>query len=125
MSSCRLELPPRLLFVCETDAYLPTSNVSFSLMVLPLPWISLFTDSHQHTYHHSFILSLCFCETHTHTTSLQPMAQNVSMPLFGRAAAASGAENHWNEVDHFDVDILAEYLLDDGFPSGGLSLDLS
>jgi hypothetical protein len=43
------------------------------------------------------------------------MSNNVTLPRFGRA---SGVEA-WNETDHFDVDLLAEFLLDDNnaFPN--------
>lgn len=41
------------------------------------------------------------------------MAHNYQMPMFGRAGTMQVADA-WNEVDHIDVDMLAEYLLDDG-----------
>jgi hypothetical protein len=47
----------------------------------------------------------------------------VQMPLF---AASSGmtAQSFWGDVDNIDVDILAEYLLDDiGTHTGGVSFD--
>jgi hypothetical protein len=47
---------------------------------------------------------------------------NASMPFFARASKSS-AEG-WSEVDNFDVDLLAEYLLDDGsLTSNGVTFD--
>ena len=56
---------------------------------------------------------------------------NVQMPLFAPASASgmvssSSQQQHsfWGDVDNLDVDILAEYLLDDiGTNSGGVSFD--
>lgn len=55
------------------------------------------------------------------------MANNLPLPLFapssqvGGGDAAGGGGVGWNDIDHFDVDILAEYLLGDGSlpPTGG------
>jgi len=45
---------------------------------------------------------------------------NSGVPLFGRQQGPQSSESAWNEVDNLDVELLAEYLLDDGaqFPSG-------
>jgi hypothetical protein len=54
---------------------------------------------------------------------------NVQMPLFASASGmtASSAQHQnsfWGDVDHLDVDILAEYLLDDiGTNPSGVSFD--
>jgi len=46
------------------------------------------------------------------------------MPIFGRSSKAPVSE--WNDVDHFDVDVLADFLLDDGgSTSGGISFDFA
>lgn len=47
------------------------------------------------------------------------MANNVGMPRFARA---SGMDN-WTEADTFDVDLLAECLLEDGNMFGGITFD--
>jgi hypothetical protein len=47
------------------------------------------------------------------------MAHNVSLPMFGRA---SGMET-WTEAENFDVDLLAECLLEDGNQFNGVSFD--
>lgn len=53
------------------------------------------------------------------------MVDNVQMPLFGRAGTVSTTAD-WNEVDNFDVDVLAEYLLDDvGLTSGDVTFDFA
>lgn len=48
--------------------------------------------------------------------------QNISsgLPLFGRQQGPQSSDSAWNEVDNLDVELLAEYLLDDSapFPSG-------
>jgi hypothetical protein len=56
------------------------------------------------------------------------MANNIQMPLFAPSgqAGADGGSGGWSDVDHFDVDILAEYLLGDGVlpsTSGGVTFD--
>jgi hypothetical protein len=53
---------------------------------------------------------------------------NIQMPMFAPASqgGADGGVSAWNDVDHFDVDILAEYLLGDGaLPAadGGVTFD--
>ena len=35
------------------------------------------------------------------------------MPLFGRAGTSAVAQSDWADGDNFDVEMLAEYLLDD------------
>ena len=62
-------------------------------------------------------------------------SNNIQMPMFAPASQhggsggvgdGGGGGGGWNEVDHFDVDILAEYLLGDGsLPStgGGVTFD--
>jgi hypothetical protein len=69
--------------------------------------------------------SICFILLQSvHKTT---MAHNVQMPMFAAAASLSGSAGGaeaWNDVDHFDVDILAEYLLGDGtLQSGGIMFD--
>jgi hypothetical protein len=52
-------------------------------------------------------------------------SNNIQMPMFAPSSQQDGGGG-WNEVDHFDVDILAEYLLGDGsLPStgGGVTFD--
>jgi hypothetical protein len=44
----------------------------------------------------------------------------VSMPMFGRATSAPN-QSDWGDVDNFDVEMLAEYLLEDGVP--GMTFD--
>jgi hypothetical protein len=47
---------------------------------------------------------------------------NASLPFFARASKSS--TEGWSEVDNFDVDLLAEYLLDDGnLTSSGVTFD--
>lgn len=47
--------------------------------------------------------------------------ENMHLPLF--ASAAMG-QSGLSEADNFDVDMLAEYLLEDaGFTSGGVTFD--
>jgi hypothetical protein len=59
----------------------------------------------------------------------QQYSNNIQMPLFASASGmvSSSSQQHnsfWGDVDHLDVDILAEYLLDDiGTNSGGVSFD--
>jgi hypothetical protein len=51
------------------------------------------------------------------------MAQNLQMPRFGRANNTSGADT-WGDCDAFDVDMLTEYLLNDGtLTSSGVTFD--
>jgi hypothetical protein len=53
------------------------------------------------------------------------MAHNIQMPLFASVGmgANSGA---YSEGDNFDVDMLAEYLLEDGaFSPGGVTFDFN
>lgn len=51
------------------------------------------------------------------------MAHNVQMPLFS-AATGNAAASYWGDVDNLDVDLLAEYLLDDGnLTSNGVTFD--
>lgn len=50
-------------------------------------------------------------------------SNNVQMPLF-TSASGTVSQSFWGDVDNIDVDILAEYLLDDiGTQSGGVSFD--
>jgi hypothetical protein len=42
---------------------------------------------------------------------------NIEVPRF--ASASANPSNNWNEVDHLDFDLLAEYLLNDGNPFSG------
>ena len=53
------------------------------------------------------------------------MAQEFQMPQFARAGnGAVAAQSDWGEVDNLDVDLLAEYLLEDnGMTVGGVSFD--
>ena len=56
----------------------------------------------------------------------QTMAHNVEMPHFATAGGDGiGKMSDWGDVDHFDVEMLAEYLLgDDGNVSGaGMTFD--
>jgi hypothetical protein len=47
---------------------------------------------------------------------------NASAPFFARASKSS--LEGWSEVDNFDVDLLAEYLLDDGsLTANGVTFD--
>jgi hypothetical protein len=47
---------------------------------------------------------------------------NASAPFFARASKNSA--DGWSEVDNFDVDLLAEYLLDDGsLSANGVTFD--
>jgi hypothetical protein len=47
---------------------------------------------------------------------------NASLPFFARASKSS--TEGWSEVDNFDVDLLAEYLLDDGsLTANGVTFD--
>lgn len=51
------------------------------------------------------------------------MAQNVQMPYFS-AASGANASSYWGDVDNLDVDMLAEYLLDDGtLNTNGVTFD--
>lgn len=51
------------------------------------------------------------------------MAQNVQMPLFSSASGLN-VQSYWGDVDNLDVDMLAEYLLDDtAINSNGVSFD--
>jgi hypothetical protein len=51
------------------------------------------------------------------------MAHNIQMPLFASASGIN-AQSYWGDVDNLDVDMLAEYLLDDGpMHSNGVSFD--
>jgi len=43
------------------------------------------------------------------------------MPMFGRAGNAPSSD--WNEVDNFDADVLANFLLEDG--GGGITFDFA
>lgn len=49
------------------------------------------------------------------------MAQDFTMPRFGRAG--NGPGESWGDVDNFDVDILTEYLLEDGGFSSNVQFD--
>ena len=57
----------------------------------------------------------------------QQYNNNIQMPLFAPASGIASSQQQnsfWGDVDHLDVDILAEYLLDDiGTNSGGVSFD--
>ena len=44
----------------------------------------------------------------------------IPQPRFGRASAQNEG---WGDVDNFDVDMLAEYLLDDGNLGSGVTFD--
>jgi hypothetical protein len=47
---------------------------------------------------------------------------NASLPFFARSSKSS--TEGWSEVDNFDVDLLAEYLLDDGsLTANGVTFD--
>lgn len=63
----------------------------------------------------------------TRITMTQQYNNNVQMPLFASASGMVSSQpqsSFWGDVDHLDVDILAEYLLDDiGTNSGGVSFD--
>ena len=51
------------------------------------------------------------------------MAQtDIPMPQFGRSGGAATGDS-WADVDNFDVDMLAEYLLDDGALGSGVTFD--
>jgi hypothetical protein len=51
------------------------------------------------------------------------MAHNIQMPVFG-AASGVVASSYWGDVDNLDVDMLAEYLLDDGnLNANGVTFD--
>jgi hypothetical protein len=55
---------------------------------------------------------------------------NIQMPLFAPSSqgGADGGAGGWSDVDHFDVDILAKYLLGDGAlpsTSGGVTFDFT
>ena len=39
---------------------------------------------------------------------------NVEMPRFAAASGQGVQSSDWGEIDNLDVDMLAEYLLDDG-----------
>jgi len=46
---------------------------------------------------------------------------DFEMPMFGSANPSAPS---WNDIDHFDADALAEYLLEDGgWTSGGMTFD--
>ena len=48
------------------------------------------------------------------------------MPMFGRASQAPQSGDGWNEVDTLDVDLLAEYLLNDSqLMSNGVTFDFN
>ena len=49
------------------------------------------------------------------------MAYENSFPRFGRAG--NGAGESWGDVDNFDVDILTEYLLEDGGLASNVQFD--
>jgi hypothetical protein len=52
------------------------------------------------------------------------MNQNIEMPRFAAASGGLNLKGDWGEVDNFDVDLLAEYLLDDGSLNvGGVTFD--
>jgi hypothetical protein len=51
------------------------------------------------------------------------MAHNIQMPVFG-AASGVAASSYWGDIDNLDVDMLAEYLLDDGnLNANGVTFD--
>ena len=39
--------------------------------------------------------------------------QDIQMPLFGKAGTSATGQSDWGDGDNFDVEMLAEYLLDD------------
>lgn len=57
------------------------------------------------------------------------MTNNVVRPVFGAVSSGSGnanAQSYWGGVDNFDVDMLAEYLLDDVMiNANGVSFDFA
>jgi hypothetical protein len=55
----------------------------------------------------------------------QHQQHHVQMPLFASASGMNPSQSFWGDVDNLDVDILAEYLLDDigGTSSNGASFD--
>lgn len=55
---------------------------------------------------------------------LQPTTMpEFSMPMFGRANASVPNQSDWGEVDNFDVELLAEYLLEDSSGVPGVTFD--
>jgi hypothetical protein len=60
--------------------------------------------------------------SNNHSITMASSQPNASLPFFARASKSS-AEG-WSEVDNFDVDLLAEYLLDDGsLTANGVTFD--
>lgn len=59
----------------------------------------------------------------------QQYNDHIQMPLFAPASGMVSSttqqqQSFWGDVDHFDVDVLTEYLLEDiGTNSGGVSFD--
>ena len=52
------------------------------------------------------------------------MNHNVVPPQFSCASGSAPTQSDWGDVDNLDVDLLAEYLLDDaGITSGGVTFD--
>ena len=54
------------------------------------------------------------------------MAQEMQLPFFGMASAAGAAatQSDWGDIENLDVELLAEYLLDDnGLSGNGVSFD--
>jgi hypothetical protein len=50
------------------------------------------------------------------------MALNDLLPRFGKASGGQG--DFWGDIETFDVDVLAEYLLDDGtMAAAGITFD--
>ena len=46
----------------------------------------------------------------------------ISMPMFGRANQGPNQAD-WGDVDNFDVELLAEYLLEDSAGMPGMTFD--
>ena len=53
------------------------------------------------------------------------MAHQMDIPnlRFGRANNGPTTGEQWGDTDNFDVDLLAEYLLDDGKFGAGVTFD--
>jgi hypothetical protein len=46
----------------------------------------------------------------------------ISMPMFGRSSQGANPSD-WGDVDNFDVELLAEYLLEDSGGVPGVTFD--
>ena len=71
------------------------------------------------TIHHDTLVARIHAMAQLRQAGTMP---EISMPMFGRATQGPN-QSDWGEVDNFDVELLAEYLLEDSSGVPGVTFD--